>query len=186
MDQRPRSVEDARALERQGEPLRFLFFWGHTARPGAGIGATCLSQWYPASFTVDGVEYPSADYFMMVRKARLFGDEQTAERILAAAQPQEAKALARQIRGFDENIWSGQRYRIVVEANKAKFGQHPDLRDYLLRTGDRILVEASPFDRIWGIGLMADDERAQRPSSWRGTNLLGFALMDVRETLNAA
>lgn len=185
--QRPRSVEDVRELERQGELPRFLFFWGHTAKPTAvDLGTACLSQWWPARFTVDGVEYPSAESFMMVHKARLFGDEQTAERILAVSRPQEAKALGRKVRGFDEGVWGGQRYRIVVEGNTAKFGQDLALRDYLLRTGDQILVEASPFDRVWGIGLLADDERAHRASTWRGSNLLGFALMDVREALNGA
>jgi len=72
---------------------------------------------------------------------------------------------------------------LIVAGNMAKFGQHPDLREFLLGTGDRVLVEASPRDRIWGIGLAAGDERATSPDDWLGLNLLGFALMEVRHQL---
>ena len=87
------------------------------------------------------------------------------------------------MRGFDERLWADQRFDIVVSGNVRKFGQHADLRDFLLGTGDRVLVEASPRDRIWGIGLAADDERARSPEHWAGLNLLGFALMEARHRL---
>lgn len=162
---------------------KYLFFWGHRARPGAPVGKECLSQWYEAPFTEDGRTYPTAEHYMMVGKALLFGDERIAERVPAARTPGEAKALGRQVRDFDEGTWVANRVEIVVRGNLGKFGAHDDLRRYLLSTGDRVLVEASPVDRVWGIGLAADDERAADPVTWRGLNLLGEALMSVRERL---
>jgi ribA/ribD-fused uncharacterized protein len=113
----------------------------------------------------------------------LFGDTTIADQILTASHPHRAKTLGRQVRGFDQTIWEARRYAIVVDGSVAKFGQHAELRSYLLGTGDRILVEASPVDRIWGIGLTADDPRATNPGQWKGLNLLGFALMHTRERL---
>ena len=106
-------------------------------------------------------------------------------KILAAPHPGAAKALGRQVRGFDEQRWAGHRFKMVIAGNMAKFGQHPQLLDFLLGTSSRVLVEASPQDRVWGIGLAADDERAGSPESWQGLNLLGFALMEVRRRLRA-
>jgi hypothetical protein len=122
---------------------------------------------------------------MMVGKARLFGDEATAVRILDDPSPGAAKKLDRAIKRYDDEVWTAYRYGIVLQGSLAKFGQNPDLRTYLLETTDAVLVEASPTDRIWGIGLAADDENAYRPSRWKGLNLLGFALMDVRNCLAA-
>ncbi|MGP3986632.1 NADAR family protein [Streptomyces sp. 3N207] len=168
-------------IVRRGHRVKYLFFWGHRPPRGGGVGPGCLSQWWPARFTVDGVEYASAEHFMMAGKARLFGDAETEQRVLAAPHPGAAKALGRQVRGFDEETWARERYGIVVRANSAKFGQDARLRKYLLGTAGRVLVEASPLDRVWGIGLAADDERAADPERWRGANLLGFALMEARE-----
>ncbi|KAA2262348.1 NADAR family protein [Solihabitans fulvus] len=182
----PRSVAELVAAERRGARLKFLFFWGHRPQTGGGVGPGCLSQWWPARFTVDGVAYATAEHYMMAGKARLFGHERMVARILDASSPGEAKALGRQVRGFAEDVWARHRFDLVVAANRAKFGQHPELLDYLRGTGRRILVEASPVDRVWGIGLAADDERAASPSRWRGENLLGFALMAVRDERAAA
>jgi ribA/ribD-fused uncharacterized protein len=135
------------------------------------------------TFSVDGLVYPSAEHFMMAGKAQLFGDPETAERIRQAPHPGAAKALGRQVAGFSEERWVERRFELVVTGNLAKFGQHADLRHFLLGTGDRVLVEASPQDRVWGIGLAADDERAASPQQWPGLNLLGFALMEVRDRL---
>lgn len=160
-----------------------LLFWGHRPPKGGGVGKGCLSQWYPAPFTADGVRYATAEHYMMAGKARLFGDAEAEERVLADDDPSKAKGAGRKVRGFDEAIWAGHRYGLVVAANETKFGQHPPLRDFLLATGDRVLVEASPYDTVWGIGLSASQPEAARPSEWRGLNLLGFALMDVRTAL---
>ncbi|GLW05172.1 hypothetical protein Misp01_03020 [Microtetraspora sp. NBRC 13810] len=172
-------------LIRLDGPVDYLFFWG--PRPaGSQARKGCLSQWWPGDFSVDGVVYRTAEHYMMAAKARLFGDGEMAAKIVAAGHPGEARALGRQVRGFDEDAWVAARSGVVVAGNLAKFGQHPAARDFLLRTGSRVLVEASPLDRIWGIGLAEDDSRAARPADWRGLNLLGFALMEVRQALAAA
>jgi ribA/ribD-fused uncharacterized protein len=181
----PSGAEVAARIAR-GERVKFLFFWGHRPMRDGSIGAGCLSQWWPSPFVVDDVTFATAEHYMMWAKARLFGDEDAAGRILRAGHPQQAKRLGRQVRGFDEDLWNERRYGIVIAANLAKFGGHADLRDFLLGTGKRTLVEASPLDRVWGIGLAADDDRAGRPDQWRGLNLLGFALMHVRDRLSGA
>lgn len=165
-----------------GQP-KYLMFWGHQPPPGGGVGKGCFSQWWPSAFTVDGETYASAEHFMMAAKARLFGDAETAGRILDAPHPRAAKTLGRQVRGFDEQRWAERRFDLVVTGNQAKFGQHPELRDFLLGTGSRVLVEASPVDRVWGTGLAADHEHSGSPEHWPGLNLLGFALMEVRSRL---
>jgi ribA/ribD-fused uncharacterized protein len=167
-----------------GQP-EYLLFWGHQPPPAGGVGKGCLSQWWPAPFTVDGLSYPSAEHFMMTAKALLFGDTSAADRIRAAPHPRAAKALGREVRGFDEQHWAQRRFDLVVRGNLAKFSQHADLGNYLHGTGDRVLVEASPVDRAWGIGLAADDQRATSPEHWPGLNLLGFALMEVRHQLRS-
>ncbi|AMW13168.1 hypothetical protein A4E84_28950 [Streptomyces qaidamensis] len=171
---------------RDGARIRYLHFWGHRPRPDGRIGASCLSQWWPAPFTVDGVAYATAEHWMMAAKARLFEDAAAERAALAAGHPAEAKKAGRMVRGFDEATWARERFRIVVEGSVHKFGAHPELLAYLLGTGDRVLVEASPVDRVWGIGLAADDEAAMDPERWRGSNLLGFALMEARERLGTA
>ncbi|MUN37102.1 DUF1768 domain-containing protein [Actinomadura sp. NEAU-AAG5] len=165
------------ALRVREERLKFVFFWRETGPAG------CLSQWARIPFTVDGTAYATAEHYMMAAKARLFGDERTAAAIVEVGHPARAKELGRRVQGFDEEAWVARRLGIVVEGNLAKFAQHAEHRAYLVGTGKRVLVEASPLDRIWGIGLAADDERAERVEEWRGLNLLGEALMNVRDAL---
>jgi ribA/ribD-fused uncharacterized protein len=159
---------------------QWLMFWGHRAHPDAPVHSACLSQWFYAPFDSDGIRYRTAEHYMMAGKARLFGDRAAEQRILNAEHPGQAKALGRSVRGFSEDHWSAHRVDLVIAANLAKFEQHPHLRAYLLSTGTSVLVEASPYDRIWGIGLRASDPRAHDPVRWPGLNLLGFALMQVR------
>jgi ribA/ribD-fused uncharacterized protein len=168
-----------------GQRLTFLFFWGHRPNRDGSIGKGCLSQWWPAPFELDGATFATAEHYMMWRKAMLFDDDQIAARILATTHPNQVKKLGRAISGFDESRWAEERYAIVVAGNTAKFGQHEDLRKFLVGTGERVLVEASPLDAIWGIGVAADDPRAEDPANWPGLNLLGFALSDVRTALTA-
>ncbi len=172
-----------RTADLAGEAADLLLFWGHKPTRTGVIGSGCLSQWWPAPFTLDGIGYPTAEHWMMAEKARLFGDEVGLAAVLAAASPGAAKAAGRRVENFDEARWARACYDIVVAGNLAKFGQHPDLRGFLVATGDNVLVEASPYDRIWGIGMAAGHPDAGRPSKWRGRNLLGFALMEVRERL---
>ncbi|MGP4047171.1 NADAR family protein [Streptomyces sp. 2A115] len=166
--------------------VKYLHFWGHQPLPDGQVGASCLSQWWPSPFTVDGVEYRTAEHWMMAAKARLFEDTAAERRVLAAGHPAEAKKAGRLVRGFDEGAWERERFGIVVEGSVHKFAAHAELGAFLVGTGERVLVEASPVDRVWGIGLAADDERAHDPERWLGPNLLGFALMVVRERLRSA
>lgn len=165
------------------ERVKFIFFWGHQPSADGQLTASCLSQWWPSPFEVDGERYATAEHYMMAAKAQIFGDEQMRGHILRAQSPAEAKKLGRKVKGFDGATWDAHKVRVVTEASVAKFGSDPALRSYLLGTGTRVLVEASPVDRIWGVGLSADDPKISNPQLWRGENLLGFALMSARETL---
>jgi ribA/ribD-fused uncharacterized protein len=176
-------VDTLRARWAAGERPAFVFFWGHQPRADGTVGASCMSQWYEASFSLDGETYATAEHWMMAEKARLFADHEIRARILAAATPAEAKDLGRAVRGFENEAWTRARHDVVLRGNLAKFGQNPDLGRYLRDTGTQVLVEASPVDRIWGIGLAQDDPRASDPTRWRGLNLLGFVLMEVRSML---
>ena len=158
-----------------------LPFYGHTVTNP--VSETCLSQWYRASFTVDGVTYVTAEQFMMAEKARLFGDEEIRAEILAAEDPHKCKSLGRKAKGFDKEIWDREKSSIVERGNLHKFSQNKELREFLLLTGNKIIVEASPMDRIWGIGIGKNNPDTQDPAKWRGRNLLGFALMAVRDRL---
>ncbi len=160
----------------------FVFFWGHTARADKDARA-CLSQWWLCAFEVDGVYYNCTEQYMMAEKARLFGDVDTLERILASYEPMEQKKLGRRVQGYDDAKWKAHCFDAVLRGNVAKFSQNEKLRDYLLSTGDGILVEASPKDEVWGIGLEGSHPDAINPRRWPGTNLLGFALMEVRDVI---
>ncbi|MEM7343484.1 MAG: NADAR family protein [Chloroflexota bacterium] len=169
---------------KKGYHPKYLFFWGHQQpRKDGQIGKQCFSQWWPAGFTVDEVYYRTAEHYMMAEKARLFDDEVACTKILQAPHPNQAKKLGRTVQGFETEIWEAHRYKIVVQGNIAKFTQNESLKTFLLNTHKRVLVEASPVDPIWGIGLTADDPKAMDPEQWEGLNLLGFALMDVRTQL---
>src|SRR5262245_21122781 len=183
------NMENVRNLEgllravRSGLRPEYLFFYGHKPLPNEEIGVSCFSQWWPAPFSYGEVSYPTAEHFMMAEKARLFGDEDVRAQILKAASPKVAKQLGRQVKNFKEEVWQASRFQFVVEGNYAKFNQNCELGRFLLGTGAKVLVEASPVDRIWGIGLAADHESATNPERWRGLNLLGFALMEARQRL---
>ncbi len=167
----------------KGERFDYLFFWGHRPNADGSIGKSCLSQWWFAPFEVEGQQYLTAEHWMMAEKARLFGDEEILAKILAATSPHQAKKLGRKVANFVEAEWKAHRYAIVVEGNYHKFSQHSDLESFLGSTGGKVLVEASPYDRIWGIGFKQDVKGIEDPYSWKGQNLLGFALMEVRERL---
>ena len=178
-----RSREELINYFNQGNQVKYVFFWGHQ-QPEEGISKTCFSQWYEASFKIDGILYRTAEHCMMAEKARLFGDQLSEDKILQSCTPGEAKKIGRSVQGFDESLWLENRFSIVIQANLGKFSQNMPLKEFLLGTNNRILVEASPVDRIWGIGLAADDKSAENPNLWKGENLLGFALMEVRSLLS--
>ncbi len=170
-----------RKLYRSGKKIKYLYFWGHT--PSGQVSAACLSQWYHAPFEADGVLYATAEHYMMAHKAQLFGDETMFEQIVQSRHPKQAKDLGRQIQRFDQTVWDAQRSAIVVAGNYHKFHQNPTLGAFLLGTQNRVLVEASPVDKIWGVGLAQGDAGLDNPLQWKGLNLLGFALMQVRDLL---
>ncbi|WP_438291396.1 NADAR family protein [Streptomyces sp. HUAS TT7] len=176
-------LDELIAQVKNGDRIKFLHFWGHRPQRDGSLGPSCFSQWWPSRFVVDGVEYATAEHWMMASKARLFGDPEAERAALTAANPALAKKAGRLVRGFDDAVWRRERYGIVLVGSLHKFGQDEALRAYLLGTGDRVLVEASPLDRIWGIGLAADAPEADDPARWRGLNLLGFALTEARERL---
>ena len=128
--------------EHDGGKLDFLLFWGHTSPASGELGPHVFSQWWHHPFEVDAATYPTAEHFMMAEKARLFEDEGTLKEI-----------PGRRVQGFTETLWKAQRNYNVFRASVAKFGSDDELRRYIVGTGDSVLVEASPKDNIWGIGL---------------------------------
>lgn len=165
-----------------GQP-NLLFFWGNGEPKSEVATKNCLSQWQVSPFIVDDITYETAEHWMMAKKAMLFNDYENLNKILATQSPAEAKILGRAIKNYNEDTWLANRFEIVKQGNYHKFEQNASLKKFLLNTADVILVEATPDDRIWGIGLTHDDPNASNPKKWNGLNLLGFALMKVRDEL---
>ncbi|MGG5508270.1 MULTISPECIES: NADAR family protein [unclassified Myroides] len=153
---------------------KFEFFYG-TEHP--------LSQWYGSKFSMDGIEFNSMEQWMMYSKAILFKDFDTAKKILEEDNPSIQRKLGRQVKFFKDDIWIEHRESIIYQGNYAKFNQNEELKRYLLNTENAYLAEASPTDLIWGIGYGITDEERLFPEKWRGENLLGKILMQVREDL---
>ena len=152
----------------------FVFFWGQ---------ASCFSNWFAADYEVDSVDYNCGEQRMMHAKALLFNDEAVAQQIMRTPGPWNQKKLGRAVKNFDPEMWDAHKMAIMEELLMAKFSQNAPLLDILLATGTKTIVEASPTDLIWGIGLREDDPRITDRSAWRGQNLLGQALMNVRQKL---
>ncbi|MBK9983575.1 MAG: NADAR family protein [Saprospiraceae bacterium] len=166
-----------------GDTLKYVYFWGHTNKNNERIGKFCFSQWFECPFIVDNITYKTSEHWMMAHKALLFGDKVNFEKIINCNKPGEAKELGRQVSGYDDRVWQENKFEIVKLGNIHKFNQHPPNAEYLLKTDDRILVEASPVDTIWGIGLSQDSKDIDNIYAWRGENLLGFVLMETRDFL---
>ncbi|SHI57833.1 hypothetical protein SAMN02745163_00415 [Clostridium cavendishii DSM 21758] len=167
----------------RGNKIKYEFFWGHRPSKNGRITKSCFSQWWMSEFEIDNIVYCCAEQYMMAEKARLFNDEEVLEEILKTKEQGKIKALGRKVKNFNEEVWNKNKYDIVLRGNKAKFSQNEALKEYLLTTGNKVLVEASPYDRVWGIGLSADIEGIENPLLWKGENFLGFALMEVRDIL---
>jgi hypothetical protein len=153
---------------------KYVFFWRGT-----------FSQWHRSYFAIDGVAYNAAEQYMMAGKARLFNDLDTLEKIMKTKNVRTQKHLGREVKNFDPAIWTDNCLDIVVAGNYAKFTQNEEMKQELLATGDKTLVEASPYDKIWGIGMAEDHPDVLDESKWKGTNLLGKALMIVRDKIRA-
>lgn len=150
----------------------FAFFWGGT-----------MSQWAKSKFIIDGVEFNTCEQYMMYKKALMFNDYDAAKKIMSTLNPKEQKQFGREVKGFKDDVWTKYCREIVYDANVAKFTQNKNMYDELMFTAGRTLVEASPLDKRWGIGLAADNPFAQDRSTWQGANWLGEAIERVREDL---
>ncbi len=168
---------------KQWKNFEYLFFWWHQPRKDWKIWPSCFSQWFESSFVVDWVKYNTSEHWMMVEKAKLFNDNIISKEILNSKTPIEVKKLGRKIKNFDEKKWLEARFNIVVQWNIYKFKQNEKLKEFLLSTGNKIIVEASPVDKIWGIWMSFDNPNSNNPELWKGQNLLGFALCKVRDKL---
>lgn len=140
-----------------------------------------LSNWWLSDFMVDGIKFTSAEQYMMYGKAKLFGDMETQAKILAVTDVAKIKALGREVKGFDDEVWKANREQIVYTGLKAKFRDNVELKEKLLSTGDAILAECAVHDRVWGIGMSMKDPNRFNTEKWRGMNLLGKLLMRVRD-----
>lgn len=152
----------------------FVFFWKTEE---------VFSQWHPSTFVVDGITFKTAEQYMMYQKALTFNDEDAAARVLSTTDPREQKKIGRSVKNFDPLEWSAKAMDVVYAGNKEKFQQNPSMLIELLKTGDKELVEASPYDTIWGIGLDESDERSLNKTQWLGTNWLGIVLTNLRAEL---
>ena len=155
----------------------FVFFWREYAENGH------FSQWYPAPIVVEGIRYLHNEQYMMAKKALLCGDLRVYSKIMAESDPGACKALGKSAANFNQYQWDSCKEEIIYNANYAKFSQYPKLKAALLATGNAVIAEASPYDFIWGIGLPATDPDSRNPAKWKGQNLLGKALMRVRDEL---
>lgn len=176
------NVEQVCDSFRKKEKLKFVYFWGHR-RGSRGITKSCFSQWYESDFTVDGVLYNCAEQFMMAQKAKLFGDKEIYDQILETSEQFRIKYLGRQVKDFNEEIWQKEKYDIVLKGNIAKFSQNEEIKEFLVNTGYKVIVEASPYDIVWGIGMSEQEAQESNPTQWKGENLLGFALMEARDII---
>lgn len=173
----------ATAAKKAGTLPPILPFWGHTPSKDGRLTNSCFSQWWQSDFFIDGVDYCCMEQRMMACKALAFQDLDTYRQIMAESDPRKIKALGRKVTPFDGGVWDEVKHTLIVNGNYAKFTQNEELRQFLLATGDSLLVEASPYDTIWGIGLGAENSEIHDPAQWRGDNLLGFALMEVRDEI---
>ena len=152
-----------------------IYFWG-----------SFLSNWVPKGLSIpyDGYQFSTSEQLFMYLKAKFFKDEEMARRIVDYGyEPRDAKDLGRQVRNYKEEEWSKVRRDMMYKAILAKFKNNPSLKNQLLSTGNKILVEGTPFDSIWGVKIKWSDDRILDEKNWKGQNLLGKVLMDVRETL---
>ena len=178
-----RTVKELITSFNAGYQTEYVFFWGHTPPEDGSVNQSCLSQWYAASFEVEGIRFPTAEHYMMHCKAELFGDSDAAAKVIQSDNPGAAKAVGRSVKNFQRETWNKHCVEIVTLGNINKFAQNRDILNYLLATDNKVLVEASPRDAIWGIGRDSNAKGIENPLTWKGKNLLGFTLMEARARL---
>ena len=161
----------------------YQFFWGHQPSVEGSLTSSCFSQWWKSDFRFGIEQYCCVEQYLMAKKAQLFEDNQAYNAIMDNDDPKVIKALGRKVKKFNEMVWSEYKYQIALNGNYAKFMQNQKLKEFLLATGDKIIVEASPYDAIWGIKMSQTNKGIQNPNNWKGENLLGFALMEVRSEI---
>ena len=176
------SLEKLRKDFNTGKKIDFLFFYGHT-NDKKEVTKSSLSQWYIKDFRDNDLVFNCMEKYMMYNKALLFDDKDIANEILNTNQPKAIKELGRKVKNFNDELWDKMKYKIVFTGNYYKFSQNTDLRNFLLSTKNKVLVEASPYDKVWGIKMKYDDENIENPFCWKGENLLGFALMEARDEI---
>jgi ribA/ribD-fused uncharacterized protein len=154
----------------------YVYFWSIKDKD-----FSCFSQWYPTEFEEDGILFNCSEQYMMAHKALLFSDITIYDKIMKTSSPKQMKSLGRKIKNFDHKIWEKERYSIVLNGNMLKFGSNTDILDILQSTGDSIIAEASPYDKIWGIGMKKRKGLVRK--DWNGLNLLGYVLMEVRTSI---
>jgi ribA/ribD-fused uncharacterized protein len=159
-------------MKYEKETEKYIFFWN-------GI----FSQWYQSEMVIDGITYNCCEQYMMHQKALTFNDHEIAEKVMKAKLPNDQKSLGRQVKGFNKDLWDRVCVGIVYKGNYAKFTQSKKLKDLLLETGEKIIVEASPYDQIWGIGMGCEEDGIEDPVNWKGLNLLGWSIMLVRNQI---
>ena len=153
---------------------KYVFFYG-------GI----FSQWAPSVFSIEGITYNCAEQYMMAKKALLFKDKEQLQKIMNSDHPRDQKYYGRQVKDFDTEKWDLVYKKYIYEANYAKFTQNKAMLDELISYGDREIVEATPTDKIWGIGLAVDDPKIHDKSNWQGTNWLGEVIMRVKTDIES-
>ena len=168
-----------------GEGEKFVMFWRSRPHPDGKLAEECLSPWFERKFQADGVTYSLVEQYIVAQKAMLFGDRANLRKIRVNTDPKDLRVISLRIQGVDNAVWQEFSHSISCTGNFLKFSQHPDMKAYLLSTGDATLAEASPYDRTGGIGLDRLDEDATHPERWLGRNLFGYALMQVREKLRS-
>lgn len=166
-----------------GKTFDYICFFGHSRPLDDTVTKIYFSQWFPIGFTEDGVYYATAEHYMMAKKATLFGDTEILAQILASQTPDVAKELGRKVRNFDATLWEEKAFGYVTQGNFLKFSQYDNLKEFLISTKDSVIVEASPYDKIWGTGISINDADSRNPDKWKGTNLLGFAIMEARDLI---
>lgn len=168
-----KSSEEIMSRAKAKSDEKFTFFWNGT-----------FSQWVESPFEIDGVKFNTAEQYMMYKKALLFNDFNKASQIMKTKKPNEQKQFGREVKNFDKVLWESNCKKFVYDASRAKYTQNPKMLTELLATKGTTLVEASPYDKIWGIGLAKHDSRVNSRSTWLGTNWLGEILTKVREELS--